>query len=78
MVLNKILEKQLTVPAPLNGAASVRKIFFGPMHVVKIDKIHLNALILGRFKGCGYNSRAAFNGVGTVVNSYHIPSNFYV
>ena len=36
------------------------------MHLVKIDKIYLNAPILGRFKGCSYNSRATFNGAGTV------------
>ena len=35
-------------------------------HIVKTDKIHLNAPILGRFKGCGYISRATFNGEGTV------------
>ena len=34
--------------------------------MVKIDEIHLNAPILGCFKGCGYNSRATFNGAGTV------------
>ena len=33
-------------------------------HVVKTDKIYLNAPILGHFKGCGYNSRATFNGAG--------------
>ena len=35
-------------------------------HLVKIDDIHLNAPILGSFKGCGYNLRATFNGAGTV------------
>ena len=29
---------------------------------MKIDKIQLNTPILGRLKGCGYNSRATFNG----------------
>ena len=36
--------------------------------VVKIDKIHLNVLILGHFKGYGYNSRATFNGAGAVTD----------
>ena len=36
------------------------------MRVVKIDKIYLNAPILDRLKGCGYNSRATFIGAGTV------------
>ena len=35
-------------------------------HIVKIGKIHLNAPILGQFKGCSYNSRATFSGAGTV------------
>ena len=36
------------------------------MRIVKIDKIYLNAPILGRFNGCDYNSRATFTGAGTV------------
>ena len=36
------------------------------VHIVKIDKIHSNAPILGCFKECGYNSRGNFNGAGTV------------
>ena len=70
-----------TVPAPLKVAASIQKTFFGPMHysvfdqkfvhahIVKTDKICLKAPILGRFKGCGCNSRATFNGADTVIKS---------
>ena len=37
------------------------------MYLEKVDKIHLNAPIISRFKkGCRYNSRATFNGAGTV------------
>ena len=36
------------------------------MHIVKIDKLYLNAPIVGCFKGCGYNLRATFNSAGTV------------
>ena len=36
-------------------------------HIVKIDKTHLHIPILGCFKGCGYNSRATFNGAGMVL-----------
>ena len=68
-----------TVPSPLKGAASIKKRFFGPIHygafdqklvyehIVKIDKIHKNTPILGRFKGCSYNSRATFDYADTVV-----------
>ena len=44
------------------------------MHIVKIYKIHLNASILGCFKGCGYNLRATFNGTDTVVEHFHLPN----
>ena len=38
-------------------------------HIVKTDKIYLNAHILDSFKGCGYNLRATFNGAGKVYQS---------
>ena len=37
-----------------------------PYAYSKMDKTYIYAPILGRFKGCGYNSRATFNGAGTV------------
>ena len=40
---------------------------FVHVHIIKIDIFHLNAPILGHFKGCGYNSRATFNGASTVL-----------
>ena len=61
-----------TVPAPIKGAASIQKLFFGPMHytafdqkfvhahIVKIDKIHFNSKILGHFKGGGLFSSNCF------------------
>ena len=35
-------------------------------HTVKLDKNYLNPPISGHFKGCSYNARATFNGVGTL------------
>ena len=45
---------------------------FAQAHVVKIDKIHLNARFFGRLKGCSYNSRATFNGADTAIQIYII------
>ena len=72
----------ITLAAPFKSMASIwsralRCVWptFVLEHVVKVDKSHLNAPILGRFKGCGYNSRATFNGAGTLILSmkYHFP-----
>ena len=46
-------------------------------HVVKTDKIYLNAPILGHFKGCGYNLRATFNGVGTVYGTLRFVDQYF-
>ena len=46
-------------------------------YLVEIDEIDLNAPILGRFKGCGYNSRATFNVACTVDSTTHKGLNFF-
>ena len=35
-------------------------------YYIHMDEFWSNAPVLCRFKGCGYNSRATFNGAGTV------------
>ena len=63
----------ITLAAPFKSMASIwsralRCVWptFVLEHVVKVDKSHLNAPILGRFKGCGYISRPIFSDEGTV------------